>query len=54
MGENRDQDEQLQKSFKILSKVLRQRAYTSQLRLKNLVRTQRPGHYIQNRKEITK
>ena len=30
MGENGDQDERLQKSLEILSKVLRQRAYSSQ------------------------
>ena len=55
MGENRDQDEQLQKSFKILSKVLRQRAYTSQPKAQEPGKnTERPGHYIQNRKEITK
>ena len=55
MGENRDQDEQLQKPFKILSKVLRQRAYSSQPKAQELGKnTERPGHYIQNRKEITK
>ena len=55
MGENRDQDERLQKSLKFLSKVLRQRAYTSQPKAQELGKsTERPGHYIQNRKEITK
>ena len=41
-----DQDEQLQKSLKILSKVLRQRAYPSQPKAQELGKnTERPGHY---------
>ena len=46
-GRNGDQDEQLQKSFKILPKVLRQRAYSSQPKAKEFVKNrERQGHYI--------